>query len=312
MKALTFHLLLLALISSSQARAVEINEGGSISFNTNAPTSADIPDWNSGWGASGVTGWDYVGTVNGASAVYLGNNWVITAAHVGAGTFALGGTSYTVVSGSAQGVTRSNGDTVDLTLFQITQGPNLPALSISSTHSDPPQVGSAVAMIGYGGGQETWGLNTVTDTHYQLQISNYTSSDFLTDYGNSTVNGFSVSNFALLIGGDSGGGDFIYNTSTGTWMLSGINEAVDGNNDSYMVQLNQDAREINGVTAVPEPSSFGLLCIGIYALLWKFRMAPASRSRGNYNYLAAGRALAEARRLKAKQSESLAGRESLL
>jgi len=95
-------------------------------------------------------------------------------------------------------------------------------------------------------------------------------------------------------------------------MLSGINEAVDGNNDSYMVQLNQDAREINGVTAVPEPSSFGLLCIGIYALLWKFRMAPASRSRGNYNYLAAGRALAEARRLKAKQSESLAGRESLL
>jgi hypothetical protein len=285
MKTHFLHFSLLILLFSSQAGAVEIDQGGSISFNTSAPTSAEIPDWNSGWGASDVTGWDYVGTVNGASAVYLGNSWVITAGHVGAGTFSLGGTSYVVVSGSAEGVTKSSGDTVDLTLFQIAQPPNLPALTISSTHSDPPQPGSAVAMIGYGGGEETWGLNTVTSIHYQLQISNFTSSDFVTDYGSSTVNGTDFSNFAVLIPGDSGGGDFIYNPSTGTWMLSGINEAVDGNNDSYMVQLNQDARAINGVTAVPEPSSFGLLCVSVYALLWKLRIPPASRRRGGYYHL---------------------------
>jgi len=137
MKTLFLLSLSFVFVLVTQAISVEIDEGNSVSFNTSAPTSSEIPDWNSGWGASDVTGWDYVGTVNGASAVYLGNNWVITAAHVGAGTFSLGGTSYTVVSGSAQGVTKSNGDTVDLTLFQIMQGPNLPALSISSTQSTP-------------------------------------------------------------------------------------------------------------------------------------------------------------------------------
>jgi len=284
MKTLFLLSLSFVFVLVTQAISVEIDEGNSVSFNTSAPTSSEIPDWNSGWGASDVTGWDYVGTVNGASAVYLGNNWVITAAHVGAGTFSLGGTSYTVVSGSAQGVTKSNGDTVDLTLFQIMQGPNLPALSISSTQSAPPQIGSAVAMIGYGGGQETWGLNTVTNIHYKLQISSYTSNDFVTNFDSSTLNGANFSNFAVLIPGDSGGGDFIYNPSTGNWMLSGINEAVDGNGDSFMVELNRDAWEIGGITAVPEPRSFGLLCAGVYALLWKFRIPPASRRRGSFFY----------------------------
>lgn len=50
---------------------------------------------------SAVVGWDYVGTINGASGVYLGNGWVITASHVGASTFTLGATSYSPVANSA-------------------------------------------------------------------------------------------------------------------------------------------------------------------------------------------------------------------
>src|ERR1700734_1830127 len=74
-----------ALITSP-IRAVEMNGN----YDTTAPTDSDISGWDSGGGASGVTGWDYVGTVNDASGVYLGNGWVLTAGHVGAGTFVLG------------------------------------------------------------------------------------------------------------------------------------------------------------------------------------------------------------------------------
>jgi hypothetical protein len=39
-------------------------------------------------------GWSYVGQLNGASCVYLGNGWVLTAGHVGEGTVSLNGTAY--------------------------------------------------------------------------------------------------------------------------------------------------------------------------------------------------------------------------
>jgi len=276
MKALSYYLSLCALFSLIQAGAVEINGG---TFNTTAPTSSDIPDWVTGWGASDVTGWDYVGTVNGASAVYLGNDWVLTAGHVGAGNFSLGGTSYTVVAGSAQGVTNSNGSAADLTMFKLTLAPNLPALTIATS---PPvaastgQAGSSVAMIGYGGGSESWGLNTVNYINYSASVGGYISNDFLTFYGTSSSP--SYANNAFLIGGDSGGGDFIYNSSTQTWMLAGINEAYDGQNDSYMVQLSTYAPEISGLMAAPEPSPFAFFGLGLLTLIWKFRLRSLSRN----------------------------------
>ena len=39
-------------------------------------------------------GWSNVGTLGGASCVYLGNGWVLTAGHVGEGTVNLNGTAY--------------------------------------------------------------------------------------------------------------------------------------------------------------------------------------------------------------------------
>lgn len=236
------------------ARAVVIDDAGTLTYNTTAPTDTEITNWTTGWSGTGVTGWDYVGQVNGASGVYLGNNWVLTAGHVGAGTFTLDGTSYTLVAGSGQAITNAQG-TADLTMFQISTAPTLPSLTVSLSG---PAVGTTVVMTGYGGGQgETWGENSVTQHNLLVQVTGYSfkTTDFETAYAGS--------NFAQLVSGDSGGGDFIYNSSTGQWELAGINEALDASNDSYMVQLSTYASQIDGLEAipVPEPRQWGLIVL---------------------------------------------------
>ena len=287
MKFWPLYLSLSGFIYLNQASAIEIEENGNDSFNTTAPTSSNISNWNTGWGSSSVTGWNYEGTVSGASGVYLGNGWVLTAGHVGAGTFSLGGTSYNVVPGSSVGITNSNGSSADLTVFQLTLAPNLPALTIATS---PPvaaskgQAGSSVAMIGYGGGSESWGLNTVNYINYAASVESYVSNDFVTYYGTSSSP--SYTNYAAIVGGDSGGGDFIYNAATATWMLAGINEAYDEYSDSYMVQLNTYAVQIDGITAVPEPSLFGLFGPGLIALIWRLRFRPRGRFRIQGDHLA--------------------------
>ena len=266
-RCLLFLLLGMALVD---ARAVEVIINGAGSYNTTAPASADIANWDTGWGAPGITGWDYVGRIGDAGGVYLGNGWVLTAGHVGAGTFTLDGTSYAAVAGSAQGFENSTG-TADLTLFQLIQGPDLPPLALETTapaalSSGNP--GDQTAMIGYGGGALSWGLDTVTEADMSIVVTGYPydSIDFETAYGTTTVENNTTTNYASLVSGDSGGGNFIYNSSTGTWMLAGINEAIDENADSYMVQVSAYASQIKGVASVPEPGSFILAGVALAAL----------------------------------------------
>ena len=260
--------LLLLTASLHQARAIQDGSG----FNTTEPTNTDVANWTTGWGASGVTGWAYIGSGNDASCVYLGNNWVLTAGHVGAGTFTLQGTAYAAVPGSARSLSNQYG-TADLTLFQIVSGPSLPALMLAT--SSPVsfsrwQSGSQVVMLGYGGGQgETWGLNTVTSNNILVSINGYSyeSVDFETAGGTTTSGTSSVTNDALLVLHDSGGGDFIYDAAKGKWLLAGINEAVNGS-DSYMVQLSAYATQINSiVNAVPEPQTWVFLGLGVAVFL---------------------------------------------
>ena len=281
------HLLIAILVATTCAEpglAVELTNG---TYNTNDPTAANIPDWTSGWsqptpeptGYTYTTGWNYVGMVgtNNASGTYLGNGWVLTAAHVGAGTFTLNGVAYSVVADSAKQL----GD-VDLTVFKIASPPTLPSLTLSfgdpSAYDTATQTGgSGVAMIGYGEGSsrttETWGYNTVTNINQTVtpQSTSYVSNDFLT----ATTTSDGLSNSAQLIVGDSGGGDFIYNGATGRWELAGINE-VTGNyendptygNDalSGFVQLDTYAAQIDAITGAPEPSTWLLLGTGLGAL----------------------------------------------
>jgi hypothetical protein len=255
------------------ARLVAVENGTNSMFNESAPTSSDIPNWTSGWtqppGQSGITGWNYVGTVAGgggpASGVYLGNNWVLTAGHVGTGTFTLGASSYSVVPGSAQGISDINGN-ADICLFQISTAPNLPMLTIPSSG---PSIGNSVAMLGYGDGgsitNETWGFNTVAQTGLLVTPDGYSyvTTDFVTDYGGS--------NEYHLVLGDSGGGDFYFDTLSGTWQLVGLNEDLDDSNNSYLEQLSTYASQINSIVATPEPSAAMCLGCGLLPLLVRGR-----------------------------------------
>jgi len=277
-RAVRFHIrpLLLALlcIAWNHAGAIRILVSGSASYNNGDPTSSQITNWDTGWGAGNITGWNYVGTVNGASGVYLGNNWVITAGHVGVGTFILDGTDYNMVAGSARSISNPGGGTADLNLFQVTQAPDLPPIQLAI--SDPVAYSTQVAMIGYGGGQgETWGLNTITAVNGTVGLQGYTSTDFETGYGNfELVGGTDFSNFAEFVSDDSGGGDFSYNNSTGEWNLTGINEEVNGQSDSFMVQVDAYSPQIDQITGVPEPDSSTLAVIAL-----AFTMAVARRRR---------------------------------
>lgn len=259
-----FRALLLIFLLPSAPMAVEAVEvlGSGTSYNTSVPTTAPDSNWVAGWGATGISGWDYVGQVNDASGVYLGNNWVLTAGHVTLGgtpsSFILNGVTYSAVPGSAQGLVGSTG-TADITLFQLTLAPDLPALTISGAPPTPNS--SKVVMIGFGGGK-TWGYNTVTGTT-GVNLGGFHSSDFTTAYGTFGHGPNAFTNNAVLVVGDSGGGDFLFNSATSSWELAGINEAVNGANTSYMVDLSAYAAQINSITAIPEPSTYALLTLGL-------------------------------------------------
>ena len=247
-----------------------------------------------------VPGEAYVGQVNGASGVYLGDGWVLTAAHVGAGNFLLNSLTYDEVAGSAVQLT-TFGSTVegtveptepaDLTLFRVSGAPTLPSLPALTLATAPPIAygtslgggafsnGSSVVIIGYGEGHgETYGIDHVTRTNFQVDLTDphptYVSYDFVTDDG--TGNTFPTGTFtnsAQLVSGDSGGGDFIQNPVTGVYELAGINEVefLDNSNNlvgSGFVQLSDSYTEqIEEITGIPEPRAWAMMLSSVLLLL---------------------------------------------
>ncbi len=266
--------LLAALMSVVPTHGVEYNVNTSTYVATAPDDTASgysVSGWDSGWSGSDITGWNYVGSVNGASGVYLGNDWVLTAGHVGAGNFHLDGVTYDEVANSA----RSAG-TADLTLYRISSAPDLPSLTLAL---DPPTAfgidspGSSVVMIGYGGGHgETWGENNVTQINEPVSVAGYSSTDFYTLTGTGTYSMGTVTNTAQLVVNDSGGGEFIYDSATSQWQLAGINEAQLINEQSgqlvgsAMVQLSNYDTTIDTIIAVPEPTTWVLLPGGLALL----------------------------------------------
>lgn len=261
--------------STSPVRAL-----GGTGYSTDAPTDDTLSDWETGWNSTS-TGWNSVGQVSGGSGVYLGNGWVIAAAHEGitaGSTYTLNGVSYTVEVPIA--LTNSDGSAADLVMFQIGTVLNLPDLTISSR---TPTAGTSVVMIGYGGGVESWGVNTITSTtdikvQIQANDTTYTTTDFYTAYGSDTVRGVPYNNTIYFITGDSGGAGFTFNGTQ--WVLTGLNEAV-GNqdpytDDSFLIDLSQYSGEIDTImaTATPEPAAWALLGLGSVLLLvlcWRTR-----------------------------------------
>ena len=282
---------ILLLLAISPTQAVETVTNGNATFNTNDNISSYLSGWSSGWGSGTNTGWNYVGSItNGsASGTYLGNGWVLTAAHVGPlplTSFTLDGNVYDSTGVSYSNFTNSlTGSTnADLNLFQSstisTTGSSLTLPDLTLT-SNAPTSGKEIVMIGYGGasgfGSESWGTSSVFLTNQPFSVYSWNSVDF------TTVN--TNTNYSTVILGDSGGGDFIKVGST--WELAGINEALVSYNStnpntgtnytgSAFVQLSAyDSQLAAIVNSVPEPDPESLVRLGmIFVLgfsLWKSR-----------------------------------------
>lgn len=268
------------------AGAVIIDSGDGTG-NTTAP--ADDP------------GWDYVGSVNGLSAVYLRNGWVLTANHVGTGTVNLGGVDYAFVPGTRVRLDNGDGTHPDLIVFSIWPDPGLPELPIRSNTGLP--VGKVI-MIGRGtdrgpatdsddpliwqappdppetpipGWMKTapntkrWGENTVggiwpgdpNDT-----VAFYTAFDYPGTQGHQAHE-------AQASAGDSGGA--VFAKQGNTWQLAGImlfvglweghiNNSVLRDEWTGAADLSFYRDQILDLTAVPEPSGSSMLGSGALLL----------------------------------------------
>jgi hypothetical protein len=100
-----------------------------------------------------------IGVVGGGSGIYLGDGWVISAAHVAGSLPAsatFGGVGYATAAGTFHHINNPTGSGLstltDIVLFRLGTNPGLPSLSIAS---GSPTVGDAVTMIGNGRTQES-------------------------------------------------------------------------------------------------------------------------------------------------------------
>ncbi len=97
-------------------------------------------------------GWENVGSRSGsASAVYLGQRWVLSANHVGAGPVTFDGRTYAAEAGTERQLSNPGGQGLssftDLVLFRLESEPGLPPQRIREA-SVP--VNGQVTMIGFG------------------------------------------------------------------------------------------------------------------------------------------------------------------
>ena len=215
--------LAIALLGAAPGHAVIITTGDGTG-NTTAP--ADDP------------GWANVGTLATGSltVIYLGNGWVLTAAHVGAGDVILAGRTYSAISGSEQQLVNPDSTLADLLLFRINGFPPLPYLTIAWAPPTTTEVatligngvnrGAATSWMGIGGflwgsgNTLRWGTAEISQVGGNVTINGITTQTLQTLF----TNGGTPFPAQAAVG-DSGGAAFV--KVSGTWMLAGVLIAVD-------------------------------------------------------------------------------------
>ena len=257
------------VLLGSQAGAVIIDEGDGTG-NTSAP--ADDP------------GFANVGTVNGATAIYLGQNWVLSAKHVGGGDTTFEGVTYEIVPGTYTRI-----DNVDLAMWQIYGNTGLPELWISE---ETAYIGDEVLMIGKGrnrGAEFTWEghdgylwgpgatIRWGTSTVVIVKLGKWTMAKFLPGGSIAAV-------------GDSGGAVFVKvqtaacertgprrHCGGGEWELTGVMASLSRyggqpsatalfGNITVSIDLSGYKQEILEVIELPEPGQTSQLAVGVLAI----------------------------------------------
>jgi len=205
-------------------------------------------------------GWSAVGFLGIGTGVYVGDGWVLTAAHVGAGPITLAGTTYQPAAGSSVRLTNGGGAGLsaetDLVMYRLTTIPTgIAGVPIAAA---TPALGTPVTMIGAGRdrqpGLTEWSVNTAVDPWIWTEVTaggnaagyKATSTRSLR-WGTNALSGTGewisyglgdvksiVTTFDDLRGtaeaqasyGDSGGGVFAKRGSA--WELAGLMVVVDG------------------------------------------------------------------------------------
>lgn len=191
-------------------------------------------------------GWDSVVSPSGASGVYLGNRWVLTAGHLAPPGGVICPAGFVASEPGSDFQLRELGgtSTTDLRMFRLVSEPQAPVAKLIDT---PLPLGAAVVLVGYGshrgdavtydanwvrGGTpikytgfeavglgKTWGTNRVdaiVDDDYGVGPCRVYSSSFTKPGTGSTATGAE----AMVAGGDSGGA--VFAKVAGQWRLAGI------------------------------------------------------------------------------------------
>ena len=167
-----------------------------------------------------------VGVVNGASGIYLGNRWVLTAAHVAltlptAATF--GGINYLSEAGTYQRIHNPGGyglsSLTDLALFRLATDPGLPTVSIATA---APAVDADVMMIGRGRDQ------AASATYWDVTLDPETNEDVWTEVAEGTPGidheGFKTSSTRTIRWGenDVAENDLVFNYAVNSQLVDVI------------------------------------------------------------------------------------------
>lgn len=230
--------------------------------------SSGGPASTTSWNPGAITAWDYVGSIGQASGVYLGSyggsHWVITAAHVGSGSFNLGGYSYSAVGGSLVTFNPTDGGTYqpDLAMFRIDAGAQesqsyLDSLGGLAFETSALAAGTDVRLIGHGDNDSSATIKSWGDNVIAGKVSFTIGEDG--HYGGVGYYTLDANGVAAVVG-DSGGGMF-YLLDDELWVLGGIMVAVgdldEEGHGTVIIGLSTYADQI--LAAIPEPASLAAI-----------------------------------------------------